>query len=228
MDADTPRGKAHSQTEAAALLPASPAGEQQQPATPVAQHEHSYGKLLKLAAPAILNQAARPLAALLTVGMVGHAPCGSDAPPDSGAPQCTSLQMLAAFTAVTATVGFVMGIFNFLVTVTWAQLGKVAIGEQKWSEVGPRVRVAGIVAGLTGLGCAASLWALQAPIFASMKLDPAVLRLCELFFGWRLAAIAPIFLQQTAFGVLGGYQRLYFLSTLNTLLARLEVSQQFG
>eukprot|EP01047_Picozoa_sp_COSAG01_P039138 COSAG01_NODE_3216_length_6403_cov_5.741751_8_plen_243_part_01 len=105
-----------------------------------------YSELLRLALPAVLNQSARPLAALVTVGLVGHSSCGGTAalPPTSelGAgddydndadvrAMCTSLQMLAAFSAVTATVAFVQGVFNFLVTVTWAQLGKLAIGEQR-------------------------------------------------------------------------------------------------
>lgn len=213
----SPPDAAHDRDEASALLHVS--------LEPAAAHlEHSYCKLLTLAAPAVFNQAAQPLAALVTVGMVGHAPCGADAPSEGGPIPCTSLHMLAAFTAVTATIGFVMGIFNFLVTVTWAQLGKVAIGEQKWSEVGPRVRVAVAVAGLAGMGCATLLWAFRSPIFASMDLDPGVLRLCELFFSWRLATIVPIFLQQTAFGVLGAYQRIYVLSTLNSVLAGLEVA----
>jgi Na+-driven multidrug efflux pump len=198
-----------------------------------------YSELLRLALPAVLNQSARPLAALVTVGLVGHSSCGGTAalPPTSelGAgddydndadvrAMCTSLQMLAAFSAVTATVAFVQGVFNFLVTVTWAQLGKLAIGEQRWEEVGGRVRQAACVALLAGCGCAAVLWAMRGPILASMALEPRVEALAYPFFGWKLLTVPPIFLHQTAMGVLGGYQRLYCLSALNVLLAATDTA----
>jgi Na+-driven multidrug efflux pump len=184
--------------EDSALLAPAEDSAQIEPPPPPHHHHHPYSELLRLALPAVLNQAARPLAALVTVGLVGHASCGSGtdqhvltpvafnasevagtlgSQDDNGDErQCTSLQMLAAFSAVTATVTFVQGIFNFLVTVTWAQLGKMAIGEKRWEEVGGRVRQAACVAVLTGCGCAAVLWAMRGA--RRLLLLPAFLPAC--------------------------------------------------
>ena len=205
--------------EHAAVLPSTPADDSAAPpsGTPSGSTDVGTGALLRLALPAMANQASRPLAALITVALVGHAPAEGDGSGSSGA--SGSVDTLAAFAAVTSVVNFATIIFNFTLTVTWAQLGKVAIGEQRWSEVGPRVRIAAAVALVAGLSCAFGLLALRKTLWSAMALSPAIASLATPYYHWRLTTIPLGFLHQTACGVLGGYHRLHCLTAINTSLA---------
>ena len=212
--------------EHAAVLPSTPAdgsGAATPSGTPSGSTDVGTGALLRLALPAMANQASRPLAALITVALVGHAPDEGDGSGSSGA-SSSSVDTLAAFSAVTAVVTFATIIFNFTLTVTWAQLGKVAIGEQRWPEVGPRVRIAAAVALVAGLSCAAGLLALRSTLWSAMALSPPIVALATPYYHWRLATIPLGFLHQTACGVLGGYHRLHCLTAINTSAALAEVA----
>ena len=177
--------------------------------------EGSYAHLCKLSLPAMANQASRPLAALILVGLVGNAPGGDSA------------ELLAAFAAVVTTVTFATALCNFLLTVTWAQLGKVAIGQQRWGEVGPRVRTASAVAAGCGVACALILYCLKGALFAGMALTPEVEALATPFYYWRLATLPLLFLHSTACGVLGGYQRIHAVTLVSCCVAAAEVATAY-
>lgn len=188
--------------------------------------EGSYAHLIKLSLPAMANQASRPLAALILVGLVGNAPCGQSGPVGArgsssaaSGEDCDSAARLAAFAAVASTVIFATALCNFLLTVTWAQLGKVAIGQERWGEIGPRVRTAAAVAAVCGVSCALLLWCLKDAVFGAMALSPEVEALATPFYYWQLATLPLFFLHNTACGVLGGYQRIHAVGGINCVLA---------
>ena len=179
----------------------------------------TYGALVKKSLPAIANEAARPLAALVLVALVGSAPCLGDRR-DGGCDDDGA--MLAAYGAVTATVSFASALCNFLLTVTTAQVAK-DLGEERWAVVGARVRVAAGVSFAVGVACAALLFCATGPLFSGMSLTPEVIQLATPFMRWRLATVPLLFLLTSAGGVLSGYKRFFASAAVSFGVALTEV-----
>lgn len=181
--------------------------------------EISVAFILSASAPAILNNAAAPLAAAIQLGLLGHS-AGSAAP-----------ARVAAFTAVNAITAFIANVANFLIVVTMARVGH-AIGAKQWGLLGRTVRVVLLTATIVGCASAEALWLLRRPLLASAApasiddslSDVASTALDEAssYLPAALLRLPPLLILRAASSVLVGYQRVRLASAINTALALVD------
>ena len=85
----------------------------------------------------------------------------------------TDVNSTAAYAAVASYQTLITRLFNFVISVTMAQVGS-AVGKKRWARVGSLVRIALLAAFLTSLLCAGLLFGLRDPVWRLMDLSPAV------------------------------------------------------
>lgn len=165
------------------------------------------GTIVRASIPAILNNAAAPLAEVLQLAVCGRSAEGTSA--------------VAAFSAVNAVTSFVANVMNFLVVVVMARVGH-ALGARQWAVLDATVRAALTAAAAIGGACALALWLLRLQVLTFMSLSPSVGRARELallYLPYALLRVPALLLLRAASSTLVGYQRLLTASTINTLLA---------
>ena len=169
-------------------------------------------RLARLSLFSAINESSFQLALLVELALVARA-----CPPHE----------VAAYAAVSATLTFALSIFNFLLTVVFAQVGK-AVGAQRWAEVGRRLRVALIAACFLGGACAGLLFALQEPVLDGvLALAPPAHDAARQIFRPRLICLPLMMVQRVCGGALGGYQRVRVLAARAVLVAGVEVLSQY-
>ena len=188
---------------------------QQHPtAPPPPQHPPapiSHLALARLCVYAVVNDASPQVAILIDLALVANA---------------TGIPGAAAYAAVSGAVAFATGLFNFLVAVTMAQVGR-AVGRGDWVDVRLRFRVAVASAVVSACACGALLYAAQDPLWELMALTPEVRRLAVSFFPIRLVQLLPTMLQRVSGGLLGGFQCVRILAFANLLTAIFDVAANY-
>ena len=177
-------------------------------------HEHEYAQLAKLtrlrsvlsaSLPAIINNAAAPVAAALQLGLLGHS--------------TNAANRVAVWSAIGAATTFVTNVANFLIVVTMARVGH-ALGAKKWELLGSTVRAVLMVAVLVGCVCGLALWLGREPLLTSLSLDAAPMHaISSSYLPLALARLPPLLVLKAASAVLVGYQRVRTASMLNLALA---------
>ena len=122
--------------------------------------------LFKLSLFSIINESCFPIALFVELALIASA---------------LTKDGLAAYAAISATLTFAFNIFNFLVTVTMAQVSK-AVGEKHWPKVGTKLRIAVSTGLVVGCLCAISLYYLSDSIFQFMGLSSEVKNLAKIPF----------------------------------------------
>ena len=171
----------------------------------------SHLALARLCVYAVVNEASPQVAVLIDLALVANA---------------TGVSGAAAYAAVSGAVAFATGLFNFLVAVTMAQVGR-AVGRGDWGDVRLRFRVAVASAVVSACACGALLYAAQDPLWELMALTPEVRRLAVSFFPIRLAQLLPTMLQRVSGGLLGGFQCVRSLAAANLLTAIGDVAANY-
>jgi Na+-driven multidrug efflux pump len=168
-------------------------------------------RLFKLSLFSIINESCFPIALFIELALIANA---------------LTQDGLAAYAAISATVTFAVNIFNFLVTVTMAQVSKT-VGGKYWPKVGTKLRIAISTGLIVGCLCAISLYYLSDSIFEFMGLSSEVKNLAIIPFQVRLVSLPLKMMQRVCVGTLGGYQRLKILAGLAFLVSILEVLSQY-
>ena len=119
---------------------------------PIAADCATAARLVRLSLLSIINESSFPAALLVELALVANA-----VPRDA----------LAAYAAVVGTTTFAQGVFNFLLTVTMAQVAR-SVGARRWREVGSRLRIALCTAVAVGACCGLVLLLLEEPLWRLM------------------------------------------------------------
>eukprot|EP00040_Diaphanoeca_grandis_P030185 m.178015 g.178015 ORF g.178015 m.178015 type:complete len:531 (+) comp31920_c2_seq2:148-1740(+) len=172
----------------------------------------AFSTLLKLGLPAMVNNAAAPIAAIINVALIAHATKD----------HTESTNQVAAYALVAGTCGFALNIFNFVVSVTMSLVGE-SVGKKKWSEVGGRVRISLVVAIVTGFLCAIVVFVLKSYLFELFGASDVVQTAAAEYFLLRLATIPLLFICRVCWGVISGYQRVFSVSLLSFCIAAFDV-----
>lgn len=166
--------------------------------------------LLKMSFFSIINESSFPIAIAIEVALIASV---------------LSRDNLVAYAAISSTLTFALNIFNFLVTVTMAQVSK-AVGGKRWSKVGSKLSIA-LATGLgVGVVCAMLLFSIRDYVFQFMGLTPHVRHLASKPYTVRLISLPFMMMQRVSVGTLGGYQRLKTMAILAVTISILEVCSQ--
>ena len=169
-------------------------------------------RLLCLSAFSTVNESSFQLALLVELGLVTR---------------CLSAPSVAAYAAITSTTTFALGLFNFLLTTTMAQVGK-AVGGARWHEIGTRFRAAVLSAVVIGVLCGVAFWALETTIFDHiMALDAATLDEIHSVWPVRLTLLPLMMVQRVCSGLLAGYHRVRWLAARTVVIALVEILSQW-
>eukprot|EP00854_Cymbomonas_tetramitiformis_P002620 gene2620-3384_t len=171
----------------------------------------SWENILRLSLFAILNEVARPLGLLFITAFLGHVATDS----------ASNTHVVAAYAAVLSTFTFAEGLFNFVISVVMATVGR-AVGSKRWDEVGQRVAAALLVAFASGVLCSALLWPLQDPIFSLMSLSREVRSKAAPYYKLRLLCTPLSLLGKCGLGVLSGFGRLREATAVSVAAAAIE------
>ncbi|GBG32937.1 Protein DETOXIFICATION 42 [Hondaea fermentalgiana] len=176
----------------------------------------SWCELARLSAVAALNDAVTPTAALVELVLVSHAY-------DDPVQERTNL---AAYSTVVTVCTFFLNIFNFVIVVSMANVGR-AVGMQYWEDVGSRVRLAATAALGTGIFCALALVLAQNPIYSLYRTAPEVQDAAHAFYNYRVWSTPFVLLTRTWSGVLSGYQCVHTATVFNSMLAAATICGNF-
>lgn len=166
--------------------------------------------LLKMSFFSIINESSFPVAIFVELALIAS---------------ILSRDNLAAYAAISSTLTFTLNIFNFLVTVTMAQVSK-AVGGKLWSKVGSKLLVA-LTTGLgVGIVCAVLLFSIRDHVFQFMGLTVHVRQLASTPYAVRLISLPFMMMQRVCVGTLGGYQRLKTMAILAVTTSILEICSQ--
>ena len=168
-------------------------------------------KLLRLSLFSIINESSFPVALFFELALIARA---------------LPRENLAAYAAISATCTFVLNIFNFLVTVTMAQVSK-AVGGNDWRNVGRQFLIAVLTAIFVGTACAFALFYLREHVFYIMGLSESVQNIAATPYNIRLITIPFMMVQRVCSGCLSGYMRLKSLASLAVVVSIVEVFSQF-
>lgn len=164
----------------------------------------SYSRLLLLAIPAIIGEAAAPIAVLIDTALISRAYSNSTAGTDA----------VGAFACVSSSTAFVAGCFNFVVAVTMAQLGAVT-GSRDWSRLGSSIRFALLCVLSVAAVCIGVLFGCETPLYSAFGLSPTVEAKARVFFPYRVGAVAPQLLMRCCCAVLVGTQHLLIATSIS-------------
>ena len=168
--------------------------------------------LLSLSAFSTVNESSFQLALLVELALITRS---------------LSTSSVAAYAAVASTTTCALGLFNFLLITTMAQVGK-AVGAKRWAEIGTRFRWALLSAVVVGVVSAAVFWALEKPIFVHiMALDAPTVAEIHSVYPARLALLPFMMVQRVCTGLLGGYQRVEWLAARTVVIALAEILSQW-
>uniref|UniRef100_A0A7S0L012 Protein DETOXIFICATION n=2 Tax=Coccolithus braarudii TaxID=221442 RepID=A0A7S0L012_9EUKA len=171
--------------------------------------DQSLSAILKLSAPAIVNNVAAPLAAALQLAVLGHEH-GSAA--------------VAAYTIVNAVISFVVNVCNFLIVVVMARVAH-ALGARDWRALGRTVRAALGTALAVGLLASAGLNIASRSVVDLMYPERQTVRpLALAYLSPALARLPPLMLLKAESSILCGYQHVRSASLLNLALALVDAA----
>ncbi|EDQ90639.1 uncharacterized protein MONBRDRAFT_24224 [Monosiga brevicollis MX1] len=163
------------------------------------------------------SEAAQPVAALCITALLGHSHASND--PD---PATTARHNVAVYGATQSTAFFLAGLFNFLLTVTLAQLSK-AIGARSWSTVPMRLRVALGMALLTSAMSWAIMYGLRSPLLQLFGLSKDLIQSSRAFYDWRAHGLVLLFLTRLTTGILTASKAVWTVALINLIGAGLDV-----
>lgn len=172
----------------------------------------SWCELARLSAVAALNDAVTPTAALVELILITHAY-------DDPVEERTSL---AAYSTVVTVTAFFLNIFNFVIVVSMANVGR-AVGMQSWEDVGSRIRLAVGASVSTGIFCALVLTFVQKFVYILYDSDASVQDAAAPLYMFRVWSTPFLLLTRTWSGVLTGFQCVHTVTVYNSVVAALTI-----
>ena len=176
-------------------------------------------RILSFAGPAILNNAAQPLADLAVLAMVAHA----------GSGKSTATTNAAALALVAGAVSFGANVFNFVVMVTMSETSRV-VGARRWDELPATIRAVYATAVAASVVCAATLYLARDPLFRVFEAPEEVRAAGMVFYEIRLAALPAVFVSRAAGGAVSGLgpRNLRAVAAVNVLQAGTYAAAAWG
>ena len=173
----------------------------------------SYLFLIQNGIPAIINNAAAPLALVIKLSIISHA---------------GGQNYIAAWSIVQSTISFIQGIFNFLLYVPMAHISHL-VGQQS-TQVETQTQISWALSISVGVGfiCIGSLYVgFQGIVLSIMKVVPDIQPLIMMYFMGLIPSILFAFVSKVCTGIMVGKQHIQMVTLLNAMMNIFDVAFNF-